>query len=351
MKYIVAALLTLYVYDVYGLVRIKDIVYFEGIRENMLVGYGLAVGLNSTGDNLRNSGFTQNSLMDYLTRMGVSTTNIPNLNTRNVASVMVTASLPPFARPGNMINVQISTLGDAKSLKGGNLLATPLIGADGQVYALAQGNITVGTPATFDTRIKGTPTSGYIINGAIVEKDIKFNMNSLQEIKLSLKNPDITTARSIATAINSAMQDNLAFPKDPGTITITVPINYINKVVDLLADIENLTITPDTIAKIIIDEASGTIVIGDNVKISKVAVAQGDLVLKVSDQDKLNFLFKDEKEQEPAPGTQLAILEENATLNDLVQSLNSLGIQPNEMIAILKSIQQAGALQAIIEIK
>jgi flagellar P-ring protein precursor FlgI len=340
------------IYDVSAYSRIKDIVYFEGVRENALVGYGLVVGLQGTGDNLRNSGFTQNSLINHLNKMGVSTTNINNLNTRNVAAVMVTANLPPFAHPGNLMSVQVSTMGDAKSLKGGNLLATPLVGADGQVYGIAQGQISIGAPATMDqTKNKPTPTSGYIANGAVVEQSIGFDMNSLNEVKLALKNPDITTARIVATAINAQLRDEFASAKDPGTVVVRVPLEYRNNVLDFLADIEGLTVDPDTVAKIVIDEATGTVVIGENVRISKVAVAQGNLVLKVSDTEKLQMFLDDGENEQSMPGTKLATLESQATLSDLVQGLNSLGVSPQDLIAILKTIQQAGALQATIEVK
>ena len=337
--------------------RIKDIVYFEGVRDNILVGYGLVVGLNGTGDNLNNSGFTNNSLTDYLNRLGVSTTNnMANLNTKNVASVMVTANLPAFARAGMRVPVNIGTLGDAKSLKGGTLLATTMIGADGKIYAVAQGQISIGTMSDPDpAKAKPTPTSGYILSGAIVEREVGFSMNSMAEVRLALKNPDITTARSIATAINSSLRDDAAYANDPGTVTLVVPSDYRNNVVGLLADIESISVTPDTIAKVIIDEATGTVVIGDNVKINRVAVSQGNLVIKVSDEDQFNFLVgKDPKKEKPKPsipGTKLALVEENATLGDLVQGLNSLGVKPGDLIAILKSIQQAGAMQAVIEVR
>jgi flagellar P-ring protein precursor FlgI len=244
--------------------------------------------------------------------------------------------------------VQISTVGDAKSIKGGNLLATPLVGADGEVYALAQGPIVIGNPA--DQKNKANPTSGGIPNGAIVERGIGFDLNSLDQVKLALKNPDITTARMVARAINAEMQDQIAQAKDPGTVAVTVPIAYQNKVLDFLAEIERLQIEPDSVAKVIIDEATGTIVIGEAVKINKVAIAQGNLLLKVSDSDKLQ-LFLDGDNENPYSQDKIATLEGQATLGDLVQGLNSLGVQPQDLIAILKSIHQAGALQAALEIK
>lgn len=330
--------------------RIKDIVYFEGVRENALVGYGLVVGLNGTGDNLRNSGFTQNSLMQHLNKMGVSTTNIQNLNTRNVAAVMVTANLPPFAHPGNVISVQVSTMGDAKSLKGGSLLATSLIGADGEVYSVAQGAIVIGQQSD-QNKNKPTPTAGYIPNGATVERSVGFDLNSLNEVKLALKNPDITTARVISTAINAQLRGEVAQAKDPGTVSVRVPLEYKNNVIGFLAEIEGLSVNPDTIAKIIIDESTGTVVIGENVKISKVAIAQGNIVLKVSDTEQLQFFLDGEEESMSEPGSKVAMLESKATLSDLVQGLNTLGVKPHDLIAILKSIQQSGALQAVIEVK
>ncbi len=350
--FIIGLLVAIQPYDTNAYVRIKDIVYFEGVRENMLVGYGLVVGLNGTGDNLKNSGFTQNSLINHLNRMGVTTTNMPNLNTRNVAAVMVTANLPPFAHPGNMISVQVSAMGDAKSLKGGSLLATPLVGADGEVYAIGQGQVSIGTPATFDqTKSKPTPTSGYISNGGIVEKSVGFDLNSLNEIRLALKNPDITTARAVATAINAQLRDDFARAQDPGTVIMNIPLQYKTNVVDLLAEMESLSIDPDTVAKVVIDEATGTVVIGENVKINNVAVAQGGLILKVSDKEKLQLFLGDEQADQSIPGTKMASLESNATLSDLVQGLNTLGVQPKDLIAILKTIQQAGALQAVIEVR
>ncbi|CAL7960640.1 Flagellar P-ring protein [Alphaproteobacteria bacterium] len=338
--------------------RIKDIVYFEGVRDNMLVGYGLIVGLNGTGDNLNNTAFTENSLLDYLSKLGVKTTSQrsagSNLNTKNVAAVMVTANLTPFARPGNRVDVGLSTLGDAKSLKGGNLLATPLLGADGSVYAVAQGPISIGVPTDQEPgKAKPTPTAGYITHGAIVESETNFNMNAMESVRLALKNPDITTVRAIANAINSAMRDSIALAEDPGTVKVKVPVRYRDNVVGLLAEIESISISPDSIAKIVIDEATGTVVIGENVKINKVAVAQGNLVLKVTDEDKFNFLVGATKEEpQPAPpGTKLAVMESTATLSDLVQGLNALGVRPVDLIAILKTIQKAGALQATIEVR
>lgn len=340
--------------------RIKDIVNFEGIRDNILVGYGLVVGLSGTGDNLKNSAFTEKGLVDFLERLGVNSRG-SNLKTKNIAAVMVTTTLSAFARTGSKISVNISTLGDAKSLKGGTLIATPLLGADGEVYAVAQGPVSIGSFSDPDP-IKARPvlTSGYISNGAIIEKEINFSLKGLSEIRLALKNPDITTARAITTSINNALQDNsIANTEDPGTVKLNIPDEYDNNAIDFLADIENLTIQPDQIAKIVIDEATGTIVISENVKINTVAVAQGNLRVKITDQDgfiqSLRNAAKSKKdlddERRADPGTNLAVLDNSTNLNDLVNGLNALAVKTTDLVAILRTIQHAGALQAEIEVR
>ena len=336
--------------------RIKDIVNFEGIRDNVLVGYGLVTGLDGTGDNLKNSNFTHKGLVNLLEKLGINTRG-ENLKTKNVAAVMVTANLPGFSRTGNRISINLSTLGDAKSLKGGTLLATPLMGIDGKIYAVAQGQVGIGKLS--DSRqdaFKPILTSGYIINGASVEREIDFDLNSLQHVNISLNNPDLTTARAIANAINSYLSSNLAISRDPGTVTLQIPNEYKNNVVGLLADIENIVISPDTTAKIIIDEATGTIVIGKHVKISKVAIAQKNLIVKVSPIKEFelesNILSnKNDPQEQSEPGTALKILKPTANLADLVSGLNSLGVKTQDLITILKSIQEAGALQGEISIK
>ncbi|MFN5382621.1 MAG: flagellar basal body P-ring protein FlgI [Alphaproteobacteria bacterium] len=333
--------------------RIKDIVYFEGIRENVLVGYGLVVGLNGSGDNLKNSAFTEKGLTDFLERLGVNTRGA-NLKTKNIAAVMITATLPPFGRTGSRMSVDISTIGDAKSLKGGTLLATPLLGADGEVYAVAQGPVSIGSKPSDDNDKPDTmsPTAGFINNGAIIEREINFDLSSLKELNLALKNPDITTARSIETAINSAIREKIAFAKDPGTIEIKVPDRYGKNVMGLLSDIEGINIYPDNIARIVIDEATGTIVIGDKVSISKVAVAQGNLVVKVDPEADFLFEIGATKKSVTSPrGSEIALLKETTELNDVVQGLNSLGVKPKDLVAILKTIKQAGALHAEIVTK
>lgn len=344
--------------------RIKDVVSFEGIRENMLVGYGLVVGLNGTGDKLKNSAFTEQSLIAFLERQGVNTRGT-ELKTKNVAAVTVTAALPPFARAGSKVDVSLSAMGDAKSLLGGTLLATPMTGADGQVYAVAQGGITVGgfeaSGESGSSITKGVPTSGTISGGGVVEKEIDFALNSLREVKLALRNPDLRTAGNIAEAINSRIGENTAIVADPGTVNLAVPASYDNAVAYLLADIEQLPIETDQVAKIVIDEASGTIVMGENVKIDRVAVAQGNLVVKVEETPQVsqpNAFAPFGAETVTVPRTnvtvsegdsKMAVLEPGATLKDLVSGLNALGVGPRDLITILQTIKAAGALQADIE--
>lgn len=345
--------------------RIKDIVSFEGIRENMLVGYGLVVGLNGTGDKLKNNAFTEQSLVSFLERQGVNTRGT-ELKTKNVAAVTVTAALPPFARTGARVDVRLSAMGDAKSLLGGTLLATPLYGADGEVYAVAQGGVVVGGfSAEGDSGSsisKGVPTSGEISNGAVVENEVNFALNSLNIVKLALRNPDLATAQNISEAINSRMGPQTATVMDPGTVQLKVPADYNNAVAYLLADIEQLPVETDQVAKIVIDEASGTIVMGENVRIDTVAVAQGNLVVKIEETPQVSqpspfapfgatteVVPRSEIEVDEESDAKMAVLESGATLKDLVGGLNALGVGPRDMISILQTIKAAGALQAEIE--
>lgn len=344
--------------------RIKDVVNFEGIRENTLVGYGLVVGLNGTGDKLKNNAFTEQSLIAFLERQGVNTRGT-ELKTKNVAAVTVTAALPPFARAGGKMDVRLSAMGDAKSLLGGTLLATPLYGADGEVYAVAQGGVVIGGfEAGGDSGssiTKGVPTSGMISNGAVIEREVEFALNSLNEVKLALRNPDLATAQNISDVINSRMGPQMATVMDPGTVTVKVPAEYQNAVAYLLADIERLPVMTDQVAKIVIDEASGTIVMGENVRIDTVAVAQGNLVVKVEETPQVsqpNPFAPFGATTEVVPRSEItveegdakmAMLETGATLKQLVGGLNALGVGPRDMITILQTIKAAGALQAEIE--
>lgn len=344
--------------------RIKDIVTFEGVRENMLMGYGLVVGLNGTGDKLKNSAFTEQSLIAFLERQGVNTRGT-ELKTQNVAAVTITASLPAFARTGSKVDVTVSAMGDAKNLAGGTLLATPLYGADGEVYAVAQGAVAIGgfkAQGEATTVTKGVPTSGFIASGGIVERETDFQLNKMQEMKLSLRNPDISTAQRISEVINEHIGPSIANVSDPGTVVLAVPDMYRNNVTMLLADIEKLPVETDQVAKIVIDEASGTIVMGENVNIDTVAVAQGNLVVKVEEKPQVSqpAPFAPESAQtvvtpqtevtvNEKPGSKMAVLKRGASLKDLVAGLNALGVSPRDLITILQTIKAAGALQAEIK--
>lgn len=345
-------------------VRIKDIVEFEGVRDNLLVGYGLVVGLNGTGDSLANAPFTQQSLVAMLERLGVSVRD-QALSTNNVAAVMVTAKLPPFSNHGTTIDASISALGDAASLQGGTLLVTPLLGADGDVYAVAQGPVVssgFSAGGDGDSVTQNTPTQARISGGAIVEREIDFNLNELRSVRLSLRNPDFTTARRIEKTINQNYKLPIAEARDPGTVVLKRTPELKGTVFNMITDIEQLRVTPDQIARVVIDQSSGIIVMGQNVKISTVAVAQGNLTIRVTETPLVS---------QPQPFSQggntevvdqltvgvdqdddrnLAILEEGVSLQELVESLNALGVGPRDMINILQSIKAAGALQAEIEL-
>jgi flagellar P-ring protein precursor FlgI len=343
----------------------------EGIRENLLIGYGLVVGLNGTGDNLTNSVFTQKGLADFLGRLGVNTKGA-NLKTKNVAAVTVTASLPPFSRHGSRIDVSVSTMGDAKSLQGGMLLATPLLGADGQVYALAQGPIAVGgftvTGNSGSTVSKGVPTNGQIAQGGIIEKEIDFSLNSMNTINLALRNPDISTAKVIAATINRKIKNKLlskedifaATAIDPGTVALKVPEIYKGDVMELLADVEQLRVLTDQVARIVVDEASGTIVMGENVRVDTVAIAQGNLTIRINEEPYISqplpfsegetaMMEKTFIEVKEDDESRMTILDGGATLGELVAGLNALGVGPRDLITILQTVKSAGALQAEIE--
>ena len=344
--------------------RIKDIVDFEGVRENMLIGYGLVVGLNGTGDTLSSSIFTRESLVGMLERLGVNARD-DSLKTDNVAAVMVTATLPPFAKQGTRIDLSLSAIGDADSLLGGTLLVTPLVGADGEVYAVAQGPVAVGGVAAGGAGAeisKGVPTNGRIASGAIIEREIAFDLQGLDTLRISLRNPDFTTARRIAQAINSFAGGPIAQSRDSATVSIVVPDNYRGRMVALITDIEQLRVIPDISAKVVIDEQTGIIVMGENVRISTVAIAQGNLTIRITETPQVSqpLPFSEEGDTVTVPRTQieidedddkrLSVLSNSVTLQELVDGLNALGIGPRDMISILQAIKAAGALQAEIEL-
>jgi flagellar P-ring protein precursor FlgI len=372
--------------------RIKDIADFEGVRDNMLVGYGLVVGLNGTGDTLNRSIFTRESLIGMLERLGVNARDAA-LRTQNVAAVMVTATLPPFSRQGARIDVTVSALGDAKSLLGGTLLVTPMLGADGEVYAVAQGSVQSGFVArgAAASVTKGVPTAGRVSNGAIVEREVAFELASLKSVNLMLRNPDLTTGRRVAQAINAFLRSPAARPLDPSTVLLNVPPQFQGDIVSLITDIEQLRVEPDQVARVVIDEQNGVIVMGENVRISTVAIAQGNLTVRITETPQVSqpnpfspqgaspVAIDPATGQPIAPGTggvqfapgggaqttvvprttvevdeqsqrRMAVLSEGVSLQELVNGLNALGVGPRDMISILQAIKAAGALQADIEV-
>jgi flagellar P-ring protein precursor FlgI len=344
--------------------RVKDLVDVQGIRDNMLVGYGLVVGLNGTGDSLKNAPFTQLSIQSMLERLGTNTRG-QVMQTKNTAAVMVTANLPAFAAPGSRIDVSVSAMGDAKNLQGGTLLVTTLFGADGQIYALAQGPVSIGgfsAQGEASSVTRGVPTAGRIANGAIVEKGTGFQLSSLSTLKLSLHNPDLTTATRIAKAVNAYLGGNTAQATDPSNVALAVPANYPGGVMALLTDIEQVKVDPDQPAKVIIDENSGVIVMGSDVRISTVAIAQGNLTIKVTETPQVSqpSPFSNTGTTQTVPrtniqvddgkGNKIAVMQDGVSLQHVVDGLNALGVGPRDIISILQAIKAAGALQAEIEV-
>jgi flagellar P-ring protein precursor FlgI len=342
--------------------RIKDIVAFEGVRDNQLIGYGIVVGLNGSGDSLRNAPMTKQSLEAMLERQGVNVRD-GNLNTKNTAAVMVTANLPAFSAAGARMDVTVSTLGDAKSLLGGTLLVTALQGADGQTYAVAQGSVQTGAVsaggASGSSVTKGVPTAGRIAAGGIIEKETGFQMVNMGELRMTLRNPDFTTSRRIADAIN------LKFPRcaqaqNPTIVAVRPPAGM--DMISFVTNIENLEVEPDAPAKVIIDEVAGVIVMGDDVRISQVAIAQGNLTISVQETPAVSqpapfsrggqtvVVPQSTVSVEEETGKQLLTLGGGASLKSLVGGLNALGVTPRDMISILQAIKASGALQADIEV-
>lgn len=342
-----------------ALSRLKDIVEIEGVRSNQLIGYGLVLGLNGTGDRSQNSPFTTQSITGMLERLGVSVRGDP-MKVRNVAAVTVTANLPPFSRQGSTIDVVVSSIGDATSLSGGVLMATPLIGADGEAYAVAQGSLVVGgevVQGAAETITKNTPTVGRIANGAIVEREIDFKLADLQNIKLILRNPDFTTAKRIEQAVNSRLKKKSAKMIDNSVVEVS---RNGMTAANLIAMIENVEIKPDTKARVVVDERTGTIIISENVRISRVAISQGGLTVRVTENAAV-------VQPEPFGGGQTVVVPETnigikevdggfgivngpVMLKNLVDGLNRLGVKPKDMISILQAIKVAGAMDADLEV-
>ncbi|MEY3197198.1 MAG: flagellar biosynthesis protein FlgA [Pseudomonadota bacterium] len=347
--------------------RIKDIATFDGLRDNLLVGYGLAVGLNNTGDNLQNAIFTQQGIVDFLERLGVNVntqnTAQNNLKTKNIAAVMVTANLPPFARQGSRIDIKVSAIGDAKSIRGGTLLATPLLAANGDVYAVAQGHIAIPNfnPASEDVKTRGTgiETNGFIQSGAIVENELDYDLKDFSHLRLALNSPDFTTAINIANAINDHVTGNTASALDAATVHITIPNYRKVDIVEFMAEIESLNVQPDYKAKVVINESTGTVVIGDNVRIRPVAIAQGNLIINVGDQGQSGYSPTTQPTKQARidsainkrRGMGTAMLDGSASLSELVAGLNKLGVYPRDIVNILHNMKSVGALDATIEVK
>ncbi len=345
-----------------GAVRLKDICTWENVRPNQLIGYGLVVGLNGSGDKKRTQ-FTINSLTNMLNRMGVHV-NPSDVNVKNVAAVVVTAELPPFARVGTKLDVTVSSIGDATTLEGGTLLLTPLAGPDKKIYAVAQGPVSVGgfsvSGGTGSKERKNYPTVGRIPEGATVENEIPIIYTRKDVLDIFLNSPDFTTATRAVDAINTMLHGKYARALDAATIRLSVPDQFRDNVVPLLSRLESLDINPDTVAKVVIDERTGTVVIGENVQISKVAVSYGSFNIQISEQPMVSQPAPfGEGQTTVVPSTQintregnkpLRIVEKGVKISDVVKGLNAIGARPRDLIIILQAIKAAGALQAQLEL-
>jgi len=340
-------------------IRIKDLVEFDGVRGNDLVGYGLVVGLNGTGDGIRNAPFTEEIMSNILERLGVNVSG-EQFRPKNVAAVFVTATLPPFARTGSQIDVTISAIGDAKSLLGGTLIMTPMNAPDGQIYAVAQGTIIAGgASAEGDgaTVTQGVPTSGVIPSGARIEREIEFDFTKLTSIRLALRNPDFTTAGRIEVAINNNFGRVVSRMLDSGTVILDIKATKSLSPAHALGRVENISVEPERKARVIVDQRSGTIVMGEDVRISRVAVSQGNLTLRIEEEPLVVqpnpfsegstvIVPRTRAAIEEEPGIGLAEIPGGTSLSEVIAGLNALGVSPRDMIDILKSIKAAGALHA-----
>lgn len=342
-----------------GHIRIKDLVTFDGVRANDLIGYGLVVGLNGTGDGIRNAPFTEEIMSNILERLGVNVTG-EQFRPKNVAAVFVTAELPPFSRAGGTIDVTVSAIGDAKSLLGGTLVMTPLNAADGQIYAVAQGTIIAGGAAAEGDGaavIQGVPTSGVIPSGARVEREVDFDFSSLTEMRLALREPDFTTAQRVEVAINRSVGRQIASMIDAGTVQLNLHAAQLKSPAHVISRIENIMVEPQRKARVVVDQRSGTIVMGEDVRISRVAVSQGNLTIRIQEeplvfqpnpfsQGETVVVPRTDVELEEEEGIGLAEVSGGTSLSEVVAGLNALGVAPRDMIDILKSIKAAGALHA-----
>lgn len=314
--------------------RLKDIASIRGVRENQLIGYGLVVGLKGTGDG--KSEYTSKSLARMFDKLGIKLEN-QDVTSKNVAAVIITATMPAFGKAGNPIDITVNAVGDASSLAGGTLLQSPLRAANEQIYAVAQGSILIG-----GTEKDSHPTVGRIPNGATIERDMAVaDFATRKMFRLTLHNPDFTTAARSVISINKELGGYYASAKDSGTIDVITPFSFEGKGVELLATIESIDINPDQVAKVVVNEKTGTVIIGERVKISKVAIAHGNLSVRVGDGKKDS---KDNKEEK------VTVIDSGASVGDLVQSLNKIGVTPKDLITILQSIKAAGALHGELEI-
>ena len=341
-------------------VRIKDIASFSGVRDNQLIGYGLVVGLGGTGDKT-SSVFTMRSMVNMLERMGVSV-DMRQMKPKNVAAVMVTAKMPVSSKPGTRLDVTVSSLGDATSLLGGVLLQTPLTGVDGKIYGLAQGSMTLGgfsVEGDAATATKNITTVGMIPGGALVERSVPFEFNDQDKLTLHLRQPDFSTSMQMAERLNAAMGGQFATATDAASVDVAIPPEYRGNLVPLMASVENIEITPDNPAKVVVDEKTGTVVLGKDVRISRAAVAHGNLSVLISE-------YQDVSQPGPfssgntvvTPQTEINVNEQNrrlmmvegATLQELVDGLNAIGATPRDLITILRTLKNAGALHAELEV-
>ena len=341
--------------------RLKDIVEINGIRNNQLVGYGLVVGLDGSGDG-KKATFTVQSMASMLEKMGV-TVDQDDIQVKNVAAVMVTATLPPFAKRGNRIDVLVSSIGDAKNLQGGTLMLTPLKGIDGKVYAVAQGPVNTGgfgAGGTASTVVKNFPTVGRVLSGAIIEREIPNTFADRERLTFSLHNPDVNTAASVVDVVNAQFSEPVARARDAGTIEIRVPDRYLGNTVSLLASLSRLEVEPDNDAKVVINERTGTVVMGDQVRISTIAIAHGNLSIVVQENVNTSQPLPFSGGQTVAsPSTQIDVQEDasqlmvvpkGVSIGQVVNALNALGVTPRDLIAIFQAIKAAGALQADLEV-
>ncbi|MDD2319089.1 MAG: flagellar basal body P-ring protein FlgI [Geobacteraceae bacterium] len=360
--FFIAVVLMLLPYTVQA-TRIKDIASFDGVRDNQLIGYGLVVGLNGSGDSDQTK-FPVQTLTNLLERSGVSIRRT-DITVKNIAAVMVTATLPPLAKQGTRLDVLVSSMGDAKSLAGGTLLMTPLKGGDGQIYAVAQGAISTSSfsyGGQAASTQKNHPTAGRVPEGALVERELPYVLSNRSQLRLNLHRPDFTTASRIASVINGRFQGSIATCKDPGSVVLSVPDKYQGNTVEFAAALESLQVQPDMPAKVVLNERTGTIVIGNDIRISTIAVAHGNLTLTIKETPKVSqpepFSRGGETVVVPRTtvkvneekGNGLFIVKEGANIGDVVKALNAIGVTPRDLIGIMQAIKAAGALQGELEI-